>query len=132
VDRFPCPQCDGLGIEACSFCLGSGWTDRNEIPEEFRPAVLKRQAHHVEKDIDRLVQSGRKILASAEQMTQEDRNRLAAWLIRLQARLTDLARHVKEDGDERAVRYGALAGRIDTILDTLRRKQAPPEANAED
>lgn len=126
VDRFPCPQCEGLSVEPCSFCLGSSWTDRDEIPVEVRRAVLKRRGAHVEKDITRLVGLARGAWASAERLAPEKRTEIGAWLMRLQSRLNDLAKAVSDNGDEKAARFGAMAAEIDKLLASIQVRRTPP------
>jgi hypothetical protein len=120
ADGAVCRQCDGLGVEPCSFCLGAGWIDRDEIPAEIRPAVLKRQIAHVEKELARMLKTGRSAWASIGRLPPKQRAELFAWLIRLQARLSDLATSVADNGNERVARYGALAAAIQKLLDRMR------------
>jgi len=115
-----CSQCDGLGVETCSFCMGRGWSDRGETPAEIREAVLKRQIAHLEKGIQRLAKVGRNSWESASQLPAERKTELASWLVRLHARLTDVAQSISSNGDDRAARYGALAGQVDKLIAALR------------
>jgi len=121
TDGEPCTQCDGLGIEVCPFCLGTGWIDPNEIPPEIRQPVRQRQIVQVEKDLARLAKVGPKIWTWAAALSPEKRVEFAAWLIRLQARLSDLAETLAAGKDERAGRFKALAEKLDRMLARLRR-----------
>ena len=126
---FPCPQCDGLGMEPCPFCRGSAWSDRDQVPPEFRQAVLNRHLARVQKDAARLrglLQTG--AFASATRLPAERRRELIAWLIRLQGRLRDLAGASKGNGENRTARFAALAARIDEILQKMRPPTPSPPA----
>jgi hypothetical protein len=127
LDRFPCPSCQGLGVEACAFCQGTGWNDRQETPEELRRAVLLRQVRHVEKDLSRLatVCNGR-TMAGARRMPVENRREIAGWLIRLQARTADVAASLDGMEPQQVARFGAAAAAIGKVLDILRPRAAPP------
>ena len=126
VDRFPCPQCEGLSLEPCSFCLGSAWTDGDEIPAEFRRAALKNHAARVEKDIARLAKLAPESWASAQHLAPEKKAEVVSWLLRLQGRLAELARSARGNGHDSAARYRAIADRVGRLLESLRVKTAGP------
>ncbi len=121
-----CPQCEGLGAEPCLFCMGSAWTDRNEVPAEFRRAVLKHHVAHVQKDVARLVKLSPKAWTSARDLGPGQRVELATWLMRLQGRLASLAASVHDNGHQRVARFGVLASRIEKLLDALRVRDPQP------
>ena len=127
VDRFSCPQCDGLGVEPCSFCLGSSWTDRDAVPVEIRQAVLKHHVARVEKNLARLARLSPEALTSAAKLPPGKRTEVVTWLFRLQGRLVDLARSVKDNGSEKAARYGIMAAKIEKLLEALRAQKTGPE-----
>ena len=127
VDRFSCPACDGLTVEPCTFCLGTAWSDRGEVPAELRKLVLRRQMLHVEKDTQALPRITHQLRQVGPSISPRNRQQAASWLFRVQARLANLAG--EEPGAETAARYGRLAAQIESLLEMLRRtlRQAESE-----
>jgi hypothetical protein len=113
-----CSMCDGLGVEACSFCQGSGWNDRDQMPAEVRHAVIAKQVAHVEQDIRRLTQlADPKSKELARHLTGAQRAEIATWLCRLRGRLMAL---VNSDGNARATKFGAMARVVEMLLENLK------------
>ena len=134
VDRFMCPQCDGLGLQPCTFCLGTSWNDPNEVPGELRKGVFRRQVAHVEKDAARLSKlPDVSKLKSAGSFSPAKRGQIVSWLVRLRARLNSLTGSPVDSEANRAVRYEALGRRIGGILEALvPTHAAPPDEDDED
>ena len=99
VDRFRCPNCEGLGVEACMFCLSSGWSPLEDMPEELRPAVRRLRTAQLRKELDRLAALPMdRALASARKAGPEKRRDLARWLLRLLGRVNVLGNRQAERG----------------------------------
>ena len=122
VDRFRCPNCEGLGVEACMFCLGSGWSPLEDMPEELRPGVRKLRTAQLRKDIERLTALPMgKALASARQAAPEKRRELATWLLRALGRLNVLTRHrVADEAPLSLPGADEAARRAEQLLEALR------------
>ncbi|MFP3936850.1 MAG: hypothetical protein ACLFVW_00820 [Phycisphaerae bacterium] len=115
-----CATCDGLGFTPCEFCEGTGWVDRDLIPPELKHAVLKRQVAAVKKELDRL----RKVLSNVteeqiQSLGQKEKSNLARRLIRVQARMRELAESGAVE-DERADLYRRAAAGLDKTINLLR------------
>ncbi len=127
---FECPACDGLGVEICSFCAGAGWGDHAEIPDEIRLAAVHRRIKHVKKDLARLDRmSEADISASVEKLQPEQRRELASNLLRLQARLTNLAGIKADNNDEHVARFSVAAERIRRFTEAMRAKRPRDQEN---
>lgn len=118
VDRFSCPACDGLTVESCTFCMGTAWNDRGEVPAELRKLVTNRQKLHLEKDIQALPRITQQLRQVGESISQHNKQQVASWLYRIQARLTNLAG--EEKGTQTAARYAQLAAQVESLLEQLR------------
>ncbi len=130
TDGFECPACDGLGLEICSFCAGAGWGDHAEIPDEIRLAAVNRRIKHVKKDLARLDRmSEADISASVEKLQPEQRRELASNLLRLHARLTNLAGIKADNNDEHVARFSVGAERIRRFVEVLRAKHPQAQEN---
>ncbi|HOF18295.1 MAG TPA: hypothetical protein PK082_05240 [Phycisphaerae bacterium] len=117
-----CPQCGGLGLTPCGFCEGTGWADRQNIPPEFRKAVLDRQLAHVRRDLQRAGETLAKATRQAmDSLSATDRRALLAWLLRLQCRMSHLAGLDDLGDSEQQARLGAMATRIEKCLEKLAR-----------
>ncbi len=122
-EGFECPTCDGLGVETCSFCAGTGWSDRHDIPDEIRPAAVNRRIKHAKKELARLDRiSEADIPASVKQLQPQQQSELASSLLRLQARLTSLAGVEVGNDAEHIARFRVGAERIRRFLEVLRAK----------
>lgn len=111
-----CPGCDGLGFTPCDFCEGTGWVDRELIPHELTKPVLAHQIASVKKELDRL----RKVLPNVTEqqirgLGHEEKVKLARRLIRLQARMRDLADSGAVEADHANLYRRAAAGLGKTI-----------------
>ena len=121
VNDYICPDCDGLGIEVCMFCAGTGWSDHHDIPAEIRPDAVLRRIKHVKKDLAILDKvSEADILASAEKLDPHQRRELASRLIRLQAKLTRMAGVEVGNDTEHVARFHVAASRIKRFLEAIR------------
>ncbi len=130
VNDYVCPDCDGTGVEICSFCAGTNWSDRHEIPDEIRPAAVSRRIKHAEKDLARLDRmSEADMPASVGKLQTQQRRKLASRLLRLQARLTNLAGVEVGSNTEHVARFHEGASRIERFIEALRAKQPPAEKN---
>ena len=87
-----CYNCQGLGVEACGFCRGSGWPERDSVPPELRRAVLERQFRHVHDELGKMQKALDMLkMPTIRQLDQDSRRALGTRLTRLEARLRDLA-----------------------------------------
>jgi hypothetical protein len=129
VDGRPCSACDGQGVEVCAFCMGLGWSDEAETPAEIRPQVRRRRVAHLKRDLEKLAKLPlARAVKSASHATGRQRQQLAPWLIRLQARLTKAGG--TKDGDAFAATCRTMSERVNRLLEALRPK--PASALAED
>ncbi|MCK4626161.1 MAG: hypothetical protein KAV00_12665 [Phycisphaerae bacterium] len=130
VNDYVCPDCDGLGIEVCMFCAGTGWSDHHDIPAEIRPDAILRRIKHVKKDLAILDKvSEADMLASAEKLDPHQKRELASRLIRLQARLTRMAGVEVGNDTEHVAPFSAAAARIKRFLEALRLQHPQDEEN---
>ena len=91
--RRQCPDCAGLGVAACKFCGGTGWADRETLPKELLARILGRQFVHVRNDLKQFAAAIVKLNKhNVRHLGQPERHLLAAWGIRLRARLRELSR----------------------------------------
>lgn len=131
VGRFRCPHCEGLGVEACPFCLGSGWHAWEDMPAEIRDHACQHRRQRIDKDLDRLAAiPADKAISSARKATHEKRQQLASSLMRLQGKLTVLGRHDTGDGPF-AQRCREGLARVQRILEALRPPSPPVEQQDE-
>jgi hypothetical protein len=127
VDRFSCPQCNGLGVDSCQFCLGTGWTDSDDVPEELRHDIVRRRMRHIVKSAAKLGKLTERDLRGAKRLTEAQKRELAAWLLRIQARLAKLPDEDLTDSHPEAMDLNgsashsrrALAQRIERLLKEL-------------
>jgi hypothetical protein len=119
-DEEVCSACDGLGFTTCDFCRGTGWVDAELIPPELQQPVLKHHISTVRTELQRLRKA---LLRVSEQelrgLGRDERVKLARRLLRLQARMRDLAGSTAID-DEHADLYRRAAHGLDRTLDVLR------------
>lgn len=115
-----CPRCDGIGLVSCGFCGGTGWSDRDTVPREMVSAVIARQLTRARADLNHLSRMAATLTPQKIFLFDMDhRQKLATWMIRLRARLLDLA-DTGEVDDEQEARLDVIAGKIDACLDILR------------
>jgi hypothetical protein len=121
LDREPqCPQCDGFGVVPCNFCRGGGLADRSVIPPELRKAVLERQLAHVRRDLKHLAETQADLaVVKINAQPQPQRRATIAWLLRLHARITDLARFTEIVDPEERARLSSAALKIAKHLEAL-------------
>ncbi len=122
----PCPQCDGLGVEPCDFCMGAAWSDLDQVPPELRPAVAHRRLAHVEKELRRLSRLPGPEQLRSMQINPDQRSRLATWLMRLRGRLVIPAGVEGGNGRQRAEQFAAAIETVGRLLDAIRPPQAGP------
>ena len=122
ADEGKCAACNGMGVNLCSFCNGTGWADRQTIPAEIKKEVLQKQL--------RAVKEGLKVLKEKEKyftpeavaaLNEPARRRISAWLMRLQVRLRDLAGSDTVADENDKLQMFHEAERIDSCLELLRR-----------
>jgi len=90
-DGEACANCGGTGVAACDFCRGTGWADRETIPDEIRDIVVQRQLSQVHKDLARLARAVKALgTRNLRRLPDKHRRELAVWLAQMQARLRDL------------------------------------------
>lgn len=128
VNDYPCPSCDGQGVEVCSFCMGVGWSDEDEIPTELRDQVRRRRTRSLGHDAEKLNRlSLTRALASARGADASQRRELMPWLLRLQARLAVADDGQDGNGEAFAATRRTLSDRIEKLLQALRpSRPAPP------
>ncbi len=130
VNDYICPDCDGLGIEVCMFCVGTGWSDLHDIPAEIRPDAVLRRIKHVKKDLailDKISEAD--MLASIGKLDQHQQRELVPRLIRLQARLTRMAGVEVGNNTEHVARFGAAASRIKHLIEAIRAQHPQADEN---
>jgi len=131
VDRFRCPNCEGLGVEPCPFCLGSSWYAYEDMPPEIRDPARQYRFRHVRKELDRLAAVPLpKAIASARKATPEKRRQWAPSLMRLYGKLNVLTRH-ESNGDAFIQRCRQGMANIEQILDALRPPNRPAQGAGE-
>jgi len=103
-----CQTCEGLAVTPCTFCLGTGWADREIIPDEIRTVVVDKQFLHTRADLDKLINDNPEMAAGrAIQMPFMQRRSLVLWLMRLHARLSNIA----QSGDPAAAQHQQELGK---------------------
>jgi len=118
-----CSNCDGLGAVTCSFCRGTGWADRDTVPRDLRRAVIAHQMHRVQRDLQKLSERMPEIrVENLRQLSDEGRRKLACWLMRLQARLRDLADAPAMQNTEQKLSMLTRADEIEACLQMLRQR----------
>ena len=119
-DNRPCPICDGLGLDECEFCRGTGWADRDVIPTELRRGVLTRQFQHVREDVQHLVKTFMGMTTKdIANLDPAHRRELAAWLLRLRGRLNDLLKQEAPRTNQERAHFASVAAKIDQCLKIL-------------
>lgn len=119
-----CTKCDGLPVP-CGLCRGTNWSGPEGVPAELSRAVRGRQWVRVRAEVERLDATLQRDLAQyIFRLGFPGRQTLAAWLMRLQARLGDLAAAgaIPQAEQEQAQRAGQL---IDQLIEELQRAPLP-------
>ncbi|MBI5724140.1 MAG: hypothetical protein HZA50_09300 [Planctomycetes bacterium] len=117
-----CGRCDGLGLEPCDLCMGTGWGDINTIPHEIRAYVLRRQLAQVQADLNQLGKGLEKLTdQSLKELQQAKRVKVATWLMKLQARLSELARTELANNEQERTKFIAVASKIDERIEAIRK-----------
>ena len=125
VGRFRCPNCEGLGVETCPFCMGSGWYAWEDMPAEIRDHACHHRHQRIDKDLDRLAAiPAHKAISSARKATDKKRQQLASSLMGLQGKLTVLGRHDTGKGPF-AQRCREGLAYVQRILEALRPPSPP-------
>jgi hypothetical protein len=93
-----CDHCDGLGFSTCTFCRGTGWTDRSIVPDEFKQAVIQRQGHICRQEFREIRVLLKQVTPQTlSSLSTERRRKLSVRLSRLQCRLHDVAEALPDD-----------------------------------
>lgn len=117
-----CPNCEGLGAIPCGFCQGTGWADRDTVPQELRIAVIKRQSAHLHGELQRLAKAFSGITKqNLAGVSEKVRTELIHWMIRLENRISDLGESENTPNDDRQMKMGSFAKKIERCLDLLRK-----------
>jgi hypothetical protein len=115
-----CPQCEGFGVLSCNFCKGSGWAERSVIPPELRRAVLDRQLLNLRGEVKKLGESFSYLTVDRiNRLLRDKRRELISWLIRLQARMTEMAGMDELVDPLEKAQLTASAARISSRLEEL-------------
>lgn len=117
-----CTRCNGIGVVACGFCMGTGWSDRSSFPPELLEAVIHRQLAHTQKELKNVV--GIVSALNEEKIAKlpdDMRKTFTSRLIQLQARLIDMAGIEIVDETE-GLHMSALANKIGLCLDLLAKR----------
>lgn len=128
-----CPHCDGFGAQPCGFCRGTGWAERELVPAELRTVVLELQLRHLHAEVDKFRHQAAKVVPGRfARFTPDQRRTLGNWLMRLLARLVDVA-HMARDGQAPTLQpparheFQTAAEQVETIIRQLAEanRQAP-------
>ena len=89
----PCLACEGMGVSECSFCGGTGWADRNNVPREILSDVTHRQLQHAREGMQILAKKLVGVpIETLQKLPRQRRLKLASHMMRIRARIEDLAR----------------------------------------
>jgi len=120
-DRI-CGSCDGLGIQLCTFCRGTGWADPSTIPGELARSVHEKQFRYVQGELARFKNE---VHITPEAFAKADpdlRRKVGSWLMRLEARLADLEEQAKQANNlSNQTAFGQAVNEVDHLLQTLLR-----------
>ena len=120
-----CPRCRGLAVMECGFCEGTAWADQTDLPEELAKPVFRRRRARVAGDLKSLGAEASKLRPETiGRLSPSERRKLASWLIRMEARLAELARSQFVDDAERQ-RLTHTAETIGRCLEVLRKHAVP-------
>ena len=86
-----CASCDGLGLDSCRFCRGTGWADGEGTPQALKQAVTKRQLAAARKELDRLAKAFSGVSAKAiKKLSPQHTASLVAKMLQLHGQVSDL------------------------------------------
>jgi hypothetical protein len=118
-----CTTCDGTGMEACSFCGGTGWASEEMIPPEFRPAVKQQHVNKAIKQAQKLAELRDvwQFGVSARHLPREKQIEVGLWLLRLKCRFDTLAAQAI---DRKQLQFQTLAKHAAKLLDAMAKARA--------
>lgn len=120
IDGRTCGSCDGFGVQECTFCRGTAWADPQTIPAELRRPVHEWQFHAVQSDLKRLKDEFQLTPDRVARIAPEHRRRVGAWLMKLEARLTDLEEQARLANDlSNQTAFGTAVSEIGQLLQRL-------------
>lgn len=117
-----CPDCEGQGIETCSFCQGTGWSDSDQMPPELRPAIIRKQLFHIDKETARLAAMSGPKMPDPATLAPAQRREISTFLLRLHEQLLYLSHNQVTDGNGLANRIQAVAARTQEVNEAWRVK----------
>ncbi len=113
MDGKTCPLCKGFGHVACGFCRGTGWAVRELLPHELAGPVLEKQLVHIHEELTSLLETiGTGKSDELRELPRDQKRTVAAWLIRVYARLRDLIQHDAIPDEQERARLAGIASRI--------------------
>jgi hypothetical protein len=117
ADGGACLQCDGLAVEACDFCGGSGLSDAAVIPEEFRLRACEQRLARVDRQIHQLFRMPLPAEVRNARLDPAQRAELAGWLIRILGRVADLT--ALTSGNGHTERFESATRRARAMLEAI-------------
>ena len=117
-DGQTCLQCDGLGVEACDFCGGSGLADAMTVPEEVRREAGLLRLERLDRRIHQLFRMPLPDEIARTRFHDGQRAEMASWLIRVLGRVADLTPLAEGNGHRE--RFESARRRARAMLEALR------------